>query len=98
MKDKTHLILVRKYNQDAKRKKWDKRKLSIEIQWITVGTEGISNFVLRDSGQPDCRIGLNLWGGNEESVVTRVHGVEAPEGEPEAAVRIETECDVSWRV
>lgn len=62
---------------------------------LTVGAEGVSDFVLRDGRQPDRGVDLDLRGWDEDSVVTRVDGGQAPEGEAEAAVGVEAEGHVA---
>ncbi len=65
---------------------------------LTVGAESVSNFVLRDCSEPYCRINLNFWWRNEERMVTRINGVQAPECEPEPTVRVEAEGHVTWGI
>ena len=61
---------------------------------LTIRAEGVPDFVLRDGGEPDCGVELDLGGRDEYRVVAGVDRAEAPEGEPQAAIGIKAESHV----
>ena len=66
---------------------------SFNVQ-LTIRAEGVPDFVLRDGGEPDCGVELDLGGRDEYRVVAGVDRAEAPEGEPQAAIGIKAESHV----
>ena len=68
------------------------------FQQLTVGAEGVPDFVLRDGGEPDGGVELHLRGRDEYRVVAGVDRAEAPQGEPQAAVGVQAEGHVTGGV